>query len=179
MNEIIVPLHESLTQSLTEVASQVGKFYAMLSDVEFVKRAANAWSPAENLDHLIKSNKPLARALTMTQGVLHRVLKTADKPSRTFQEVRAQYDAMLARGAVAAGSFLPAEPSSNAREHQQQLLEQWDKYSQELVRAVEAWRDGELDKYLIPHPLLGDLTVREMLFFTLYHNMRHISAGGD
>jgi hypothetical protein len=26
----------------------------------------------------------------------------------------------------------------------------------------------------MPHPLLGKLTVREMLLFTLYHNLHHV-----
>jgi hypothetical protein len=41
------------------------------------------------------------------------------------------------------------------------------------------WSEAELDRYTLPHPLLGDLTMREMLCFTLYHNQRHISDGGD
>jgi hypothetical protein len=28
----------------------------------------------------------------------------------------------------------------------------------------------------LPHPLLGKLTVREMLFFTLYHQRHHVAV---
>ena len=32
---------------------------------------------------------------------------------------------------------------------------------------------ADLDAVLLPHPLLGKLTVREMLFFTVYHVQHH------
>lgn len=31
----------------------------------------------------------------------------------------------------------------------------------------------ELDKYILPHPLLGKLTIREMMYFTIYHVEHH------
>jgi len=36
-----------------------------------------------------------------------------------------------------------------------------------------------VDQYQLPHPVLGKLTIREMLFFTIYHNLRHASQAGD
>ena len=38
-----------------------------------------------------------------------------------------------------------------------------------------AWSERALDRYRLPHPLLGRLTVREMLLFTLYHSVHHFS----
>jgi hypothetical protein len=31
-----------------------------------------------------------------------------------------------------------------------------------------------MDYHVLPHPLLGPLSVREMLFFTVYHNTHHV-----
>ena len=36
-----------------------------------------------------------------------------------------------------------------------------------------------LDICLLPHLILGKLTVREILYFTIYHNLRHASQAGD
>jgi hypothetical protein len=47
-------------------------------------------------------------------------------------------------------------------------------FSQQLWKAVDSWREADLDRYRLPHPLLGKLTLREMLFFTLYHNYHHV-----
>ena len=37
------------------------------------------------------------------------------------------------------------------------------------------WIFGDdLDKYVLPHPLLGKVTLREMLYFTIHHNEHHL-----
>jgi hypothetical protein len=43
----------------------------------------------------------------------------------------------------------------------------------QLASSIGRWREEDLDYYRLPHPLLGKLTVREMLFFTVYHNYHH------
>jgi hypothetical protein len=43
-----------------------------------------------------------------------------------------------------------------------------------LCAAVERWPERALDRYRLPHPLMGKLTVREMLLFTLVHNIHHV-----
>ena len=49
----------------------------------------------------------------------------------------------------------------------------------ELVSTTEKWQENDLDRYQLPHPLLGKLTIREMLYFAIYHNLRHASQEGD
>jgi hypothetical protein len=43
----------------------------------------------------------------------------------------------------------------------------------ELAAALGRWRDRQLDRYRLPHPLLGALTVREMVAWSLYHGRHH------
>ena len=43
-----------------------------------------------------------------------------------------------------------------------------------LHGAITRWGERALDRFRLPHPALGQLTVREMLFFTLYHNLHHV-----
>ena len=46
----------------------------------------------------------------------------------------------------------------------------------ELRAAIARWPDRSLDRYQLPHPLLGKLTLREMLIFTAYHQMHHLEG---
>ena len=46
----------------------------------------------------------------------------------------------------------------------------------EVVRLADrilGWTRHQVDTFQLPHPLLGKVTVREMLMFTLYHNQHH------
>ena len=42
-----------------------------------------------------------------------------------------------------------------------------------LADSVETWTEHDLDACGMPHPILGVLSVREMLLFELYHNTHH------
>jgi uncharacterized damage-inducible protein DinB len=44
---------------------------------------------------------------------------------------------------------------------------------------IDAWEEDQLDEAQLPHPIIGKITVREMLFFTIHHNLRHASPQGD
>lgn len=49
-----------------------------------------------------------------------------------------------------------------------------DKTFENLMSATGRWREWQLDRLRLPHPALGNLTVREMLFFTIYHHAHHV-----
>jgi len=104
-----------------------------------------------------------------------------ERQSRSYEEICQVYRAEITRGAQASGRFLPDQqsPAEGAEKEKTELLEKWSKVSTELVLVAEKWNDNELDGYLLPHPLIGKLTIREMLFFTIYHNLRHASQEGD
>ena len=42
-----------------------------------------------------------------------------------------------------------------------------------LCLSIEKISEEDLDYYVLPHPLLGKLTLREMLYFTIYHVKHH------
>src|SRR6185369_6710340 len=97
------------------------------------------------------------------------------RASRDYGGLRDVYRGILAGGGKA-GRFapaleaLPADPAAWRRA----LMGRRELAAEALERAIEPWSETALDRYRMPHPLLGKLTVREMLFFTLYHNLHHI-----
>ena len=97
--------------------------------------------------------------------------------SRRYGEVREVYLQALAAGGVASGRFLPRAPAAAAGDaglSRSRALAGWQRASESLVTALGKWREPALDKYRLPHPLLGKLTVREMLFFSHYHDTHHL-----
>ena len=53
-------------------------------------------------------------------------------------------------------------------------IQNLQKAQDNLSQAIKKWKDTDLDQYYIIHPILGRLTVREMLFFTIYHTEHHL-----
>ncbi|MCP5097860.1 MAG: DinB family protein, partial [Chloroflexi bacterium] len=70
--------------------------------------------------------------------------------------------------------YLPQVKEETTQERQR-ILSKWQEKGGELVKALTKWSEKDLDNLMLPHPLLGNMTVREMLFFTLYHNMHHVN----
>ena len=153
----------------------VYNFFAAIDDAQFLAAPPGVWSPAENLVHLIKSCAPVIMALNLPKTGLRIRFGWVKQETRTLVQVRHTYvNEALAGGGKAGGPFLPEvlEPLDGA---QKRILEKWQQKGIELQAALTKWSDKALDSYLLPHPLLGKMTVREILFFTLYHNMHHVN----
>lgn len=148
---------------------------------DFFTRYGEVWFPSDNVDHLIKAVKPIARALKLPTITLQAMFGKPEKPSMSYEELCKVYRDEIAGGAQASGRYLPNQesPAENAEHRKQALLDQWSKANAELLSVVETWNLDEMDRYLLPHPLIGKLTIREMIFFTIYHNLRHASLEGD
>lgn len=43
----------------------------------------------------------------------------------------------------------------------------------QLIKSIQKYSEQELDQTILPHPLLGKITLREMLYFTIYHVEHH------
>ena len=169
-NEIVAEL-QSLHASST-------RFWRRFGDAEFFAPLGAAWSPAENVRHLDRSIKPLSQALRLPVPVIWLIFGPARRPSRGFVEIRAAYRAELEAGLTAPKRFVPPpEPApADPTEARRVLMVRRDLRAQALLDAIEEWDERNLDRCRLPHPApgLGKLTVREMLLFTVYHNLHHV-----
>lgn len=142
----------------------------------FVQAQGEKWSPAAHVRHLSKSVRPVALALGLPRFILWLRFGRADAGSRTFEVMREAYLARLAAGATA-GRFTPSPqtPPPDTTAYREEILTAWRAANADLRSRIARWDEQALDRYLLPHPALGKLTVREMLFFTLYHNAHHLN----
>jgi len=146
-----------------------------VSDEAFFAPQGSAWSPAEHIRHLTKSARPLVMALGLPRWILRLRFGRPRAPSRSFEEMKRIYLGQLAAGATA-GRYtprpegLPADPPARRR----QIMDAWARVTVELQNAIRRWPEAALDDCLLPHPVLGLLTVREMLSFTVYHTSHHL-----
>lgn len=168
-----------ILQALSDVEEEVAAFFGSLSEDEFRDRAGDAWSPAEHLQHLNISVSAVARGLAIPRVVLLLRFGPALAASRSYDEIRETYRATLATGRGASGVYVPAREELAPAEvggRRAEILARWSRANTRLRSALEGWSERALERIRLPHPLLGKLTTREMLFFTLYHNRHHVEA---
>lgn len=151
------------------------EFWQSFDRAEFFAPLGEAWSPADNVRHLIKSNRPVAQALKIPKLFLLLRFGFTRRPSRSYSALKATYYEALGSG-LKAGSFAasPIPGDQQTDERREQELAKLSQTFSALSAAVQGWSEGALDRLRLPHPGLGLLTVREMLLFTLYHNTHHV-----
>lgn len=164
-----------IRRELRSLHERSTRFWDAFSTADFLAPIGEAWSPAENVRHLIKSIRPLAKGLRVPRLLVLLTFGPALRKSRGYAEIREVYHRALAGGADA-GRFAPSpeKPPADPEAWRKQLMERWQQTAKALEDAVVPWSEGFLDRCRMPHPLLGKLTVREMLLFTLYHNLHHV-----
>lgn len=164
-----------LARDFSAVREWGSLFWQAVPADRFFESMDGAWSPADHVRHLIKSNRAVARALDMPRLVLLLRFGFTTRASRSYSALRATYKEALDAG-LRAGSFTPsplATPQQTADERAR-ILDNWSVTLTTLESGARKWSERALNRLRLPHPGLGSLTVREMLFFTLYHNTHHV-----
>lgn len=157
-----------------ETADAISNFFSELDADTFSTTRGSQWSYAKNLDHLIRSVSPIVRAMRLPKLML-RLLFGKGTTKKTYQEIHDAYKAKLRAGAQAPRRFVRSEEFS-----QQQLITRWLSVSRSLENCIAESVEPQLDNLRLPHPILGRITVREMLYFTDIHARHHLdNCRGD
>jgi hypothetical protein len=174
MFDIDIPeTREQISGELERQEREIADFLGGLSTEEFFADQGTHWSPAGHLRHLNKSVLAVAGGFAQPRIAL-RTLGLARSGSRSFAEIVAIYRSALDAGAKA-GKWGPSDRVSDLSPDgwRLEIMDHWRDSSGQLRAALESWPDEALDSYRLPHPLLGKLTLREILLWTLHHNAHH------
>ena len=132
-----------------------------------------AWTAGQHLLHLIKSTKPLGKGIGYPRILLLWKFGKAKHPSRSYEDTIKCYTDALDKGGKATGEYVPREVKKTEREV---LVNRFRDEMSVLTNQVHQWSEQNLDKTAVPHPLIGKLTLREMLYFTIYHMEHHLKT---
>ncbi len=169
----------SLIEALRDTESAVAGYFGSLEEAVFMRQLQGTWSPAEHLDHLNIAVSAVARGFGISPLLLRLRFGSAKRPSRTYEALRADYRARLAAGGRASGRFVPVRQTTDpayAEMRKSDLLARWVRVNDRLRTALGGWSERNLDRIRFPHPLLGKITARELVFFTIYHGHHHVAA---
>lgn len=169
---MIIYKKAEIEKALLEKTEAFNSYIKTLDKSQFEATPGNKWSAGQNLDHLIRSIKPLLLAYSLPKFILKQMFGKANRPSKTYEELVEKYKSRLLAGGRASGPFIP---KTIVFEQKELLIEKYVLYRKKLINKIRKQREEDLDKYILPHPLLGKITLREMLFFTIHHNEHHLN----
>jgi hypothetical protein len=159
-----------LQHKLKESHTRFIQYIQSLSTDDFLYSHNTKWTAGQQLEHILKSTSPVKTALTLPAFLLRRIFGKANRPSRSYNELIEKYQSKLAEGGKSTSRFLPAVVKFDERE---KLIRKLQDVINSLTSQVAKFSESELDTLILPHPLLGKLTLREMLGFTIYHVGHH------
>ena len=131
------------------------------------------WTTGQHIMHLIQSARPLNRALGMPMLVLWYKFGKANRGPRTYDLVKDKYKTKLAAAGNVLSPFSRNMPETPP-EGKQDIIAQLKKEKDILLKKINKISEKNMDKYLIPHPLLGRMLIREMLMWNAIHVDHHL-----
>lgn len=142
----------------------------LLNEADFVHSKNGKWSAGQQLDHIVRSTSPVLLALELPTFVTKLLFGKANRSSSTYEVLVTKYRKRLEAGGKASGRFIPG---TVIYKNKNLLTERLTGTIQKLVNRLDKLSEEDLDKFILPHPLLGKLTYREMIYFTIYHVQHH------
>ena len=155
------------------IFKQFSETCSTIDETRLFKRPENKWSAAENMQHLIISTNTTSLAFWLPKLLVRWIGGTPNRTSRTFDELKDKYYKKLNEGGKASGRFVPK--SIEIKYGKQKLIDNWNKATARFLHALNKKRsEKDLDSYLVKHPLLGRITLRELCYFTIFHTQHHL-----
>ena len=144
-----------------------------MNENDFCKKVSDKWTPAQQAEHIHKSIYPLLLAFRLPLFILKLLFGKANRSSISYEELIEKYHQKLLTGYKAGKAYVPDNILFTQKN---KLVGRLQKDINGLCKLVDRFTEKQLDEYILPHPLLGKLTIREMLYFTAYHVRHHQSS---
>lgn len=158
--------------ALSESLAKVEQFIQSVSDHALHAKPTEKWSIAEELVHLTSADQGSAQAFSQSTITLRSTLHQPRNYNQIVKEYRENY--------AASDGVIPSRIVSNTQAQQMSgsdFLMYFSKAATALQQSLNPWTENYLDQVTVwKHPLLGPVTAREMLFFTIFHNRHHLAS---
>ena len=133
------------------------------------------WTTGQQTLHLLQSIKPLNLALSLPKFILKFKFGKSNRAVRDYDTVVNRYLERLkdVKGKTFKGSQNMKVPSIKEKQY---LLNRLQVETKKLQHKTKKWSDNDLDTYILPHPLMGRMPIRELLMWTAYHMEHHTNT---
>jgi hypothetical protein len=145
------------------------QYIGSLTKDQFETQRKDKWSPGQQLEHIALCTKPLAQLLS-AKSVVESKFGKVNRACMNQELVLSMYAQALEKGGKAPERFVPQKIEWSTRSAMSKDLEE---NLALLVKSLQQYTEEDLNTLIIPHPLLGNLTIREMLYLMSFHVVHH------
>ena len=133
------------------------------------------WTTGQHTHHLLQSTKPLNFALSLPKVVLSWKYGTSNREPRPYEQIKQRYKERLAdsQGKVYKGSQNMEVPAISEKEY---LLSRLQVQSKKLEYKTVNLSDKVLNTFILPHPLMGKMPIKEIIMWSAHHVDHHLES---
>ena len=166
----------AIVEALEAAHEHAVDYWSEYTTAALFSRMGAHWSASEHVRHLTRAMTPLLPVLRVPRVALRMAFGAPTGPSRSLSELQEMYAAVLRAGGTAGRYTPPPDRSAEDMVRRNRIMDTHSETLRGLTQAMERWSEEQLDAHRLPHPLIGKLTVREMMLFTLLHNEHHVTV---
>jgi hypothetical protein len=130
----------------------------------------NKWSVSQNVQHINIGLLRLNNFLELPKSSIETNFGLSERASLNNESINKLFNNAFKKGVKATSAFTP---DIDLKTSLDELINQGKKTLANLISNLQIWSEQELEVYNCPHPFLGKVTVREILYFTIYHVKHH------
>ncbi len=173
------PTKEKLLLDLDHVFEEMINWYNQQPDDHFnIEMVAGKWTMAGHLYHLIKTTKGISKGMAMPRLALRTAFGKCNRAERTFAQQHQKYLDTLANIAKTTGKPVvpPSDfvPAAGRTFNKTELIKRFAEELSFMKNQIAKWKEKDLSIYVLPHPAMGKLTIREFIYFTIFHTRHHL-----
>lgn len=130
------------------------------------------WTTGQQIQHLINSLQLLNNALSYPRFFLKYKFGLCNRETRNYKTVVKNYQKKLNENQDKARKF-NKNLEKPVLKNRHRLLNRLQIQQKKLQYKIKKISDVNLDTLVIPHPLMGKMTIREIVMWTAHHTEHH------
>lgn len=163
----IISSTETIVAEILKVCKQMNNDHFFYSE--------GKWSAAENLEHLRLSFAKSWKGLFIPKFISKMMFGKPDHASAPYEVLEETYKRILKEGAKAGKDYIPS--INREKSKKEDLMERFEQTANRYLNEIRYyWEETNMDKYQFPHPLLGNITARELMYFNIFHCWHHFNT---
>ncbi len=165
-------IKKEIVNLLEEKHQEIFHWLEQQPEENWEKGPKDKWTTGQHILHLVNSLQLLNNALSYPKFILKYKFGTSNRPSRTYEIVSKKYQQKLIDNQDRARVFNQKLKLPSIKERER-LLTRFQIQQKKLQYKTKKISDKNLDTLLIPHPLMGKMTIREIIMWTAHHTAHH------
>lgn len=138
-----------------------------LDDQKFSFSHNSKWTAGQQLEHILLTILPFPKVLVSKEFIREK-FGEINRPTWSYNTVLDNYSKTSLK---APEQFLPK--SEIQTKQKTQIISDIQNNLERIKELLNNYSEEELDTLVLPHPLLGKLTIREMFYLMSYHPLHH------